>query len=72
VLSLGGLSSNFKDIHATCANVLLEEVGRMEMFLFGEVRPHIAAYCEAFGRFLRAHGDTKPVPGWTLEKDTPR
>lgn len=68
-MTIGPLTSDFSEIHVTCANVLRDEVRRMEEFLFGAVRPHVAEYCEAFRAFLKKFGDNKPVSGWDPQRD---
>jgi hypothetical protein len=52
VIRVGGVDVDFVGVHVTCANVLGDEVGRMEESLFGRVRPAVAPYAEAFRRFL--------------------
>lgn len=43
---------DFDGTHPTCANVLCTELTRMDRFLFGEVRPEVVRYIDAFRSFL--------------------
>lgn len=51
-LEMNGISVDFGSTDWTCANVLRQELERMELFLFGLVRPHVVAYLDAFFGFL--------------------
>ena len=51
-LVIDGRSIDFTEVHRTCANVLESELGRMDAFLFGEVRPEVRAYVGAFRDFI--------------------
>jgi hypothetical protein len=44
--------ADFAKTHVTCANVLRKELTRMEIFLFGVVRPEVLQYIDAFEEFL--------------------
>ena len=52
LLEIDGRSVDFKATHPTCANVLRMELARMDEFLFGEVRPEVVRYVDAFWTFL--------------------
>jgi hypothetical protein len=72
-IEIDGAVADFSDTHATCANVLRREVIPMERFLFGELRPEVARYAEAFERFLIKHGKSHSIHSpdgavlWSLE-----
>ncbi len=52
LLEIDGRIVDFKATHPTCANVLRNELTRMDEFLFGEVRPEVVRYVDAFWSFL--------------------
>ena len=57
VISVGGHAASFLGTHVTCANVLRDELARMEGSLFGGVRPAVTLFEAAFRAFLEAYGD---------------
>ena len=60
-LSVDGSVAEFADTHVTCANVLREQLLPMENFLFGQLRPEVVEYTDAFERFLWRHGRSNPI-----------
>ena len=60
-LNVAGAVADFGSTHVTCADVLRGEVLRMERFIFGEPRPSVLAYLDAFERFLWRHGRSDPI-----------
>jgi hypothetical protein len=61
ILEVDQLPADFSTVHVTSSNVLRAELERMEVFLFGAVRPAVAAYLASFERFLRRHGDSQTL-----------
>jgi hypothetical protein len=57
--------AEFAETHVTCANVLRDQILPMEHFLFGQARPEVLAYVDAFERFLWRYGRSDPI----LDKD---
>lgn len=53
--------ADFRTTHASCANVLRDELSAMENFLFGSMRPDASAYLDAFDRFAHRFGDTSEI-----------
>lgn len=51
-LKLDDFEGDFSQVDPTCANVLGVQLEQMDSMLFGEYRPHVRAYVEAFGSFL--------------------
>ena len=51
-LEIDGRVVDFTGTHPTCANVLRSELSRMDAFLFGEIRPEVVQYIDAFRSFL--------------------
>lgn len=47
-----GFEDDFAGVDPTCANVLRDELSRMDAFLLGRVRPHVSAYVDSFQAFL--------------------
>lgn len=47
-----GFQDDFSGVDPTCANVLRDELGNMERFLFGGPRRHVVQYCDSFQAFL--------------------
>ena len=64
-LRVNNLVAEFSNTHVTCANVLRRQLLLMEHFLFGQPRPELLAYVDAFERFLWRHGRSDPI----FEKD---
>ena len=64
-LRVDELVAEFAETHVTCANVLREQLLPMERFLFGQLRPEVLAYANAFERFLWRYGQSEPI----VEKD---
>lgn len=62
-LEIDGRVVDFTGTHPTCANVLRSELSRMDAFLFGEVRPEVVQYIDAFWAFLDAISDTENAEG---------
>lgn len=60
-LEVGDFGVDFFDVHPTCANVLRDELERMETFLFGACRPIVREFVDAFAGFLERFGDARPV-----------
>lgn len=64
-LSIGDYTVDFAKVEPTCANVLRNDVTRMETALFGQVRPEAGAYVEGFADFLTrcgARASAAPTP----------
>lgn len=59
-LVLDGRTVDFSGTEHGAANVLRDEVERMDSFLYGEVRAEVAEYLDEFRSFLLRHG--KPDP----------
>lgn len=55
-LAIDGRPVEFGHTHASCADVLRQELERMEAALFGEMRPEVERYLQAFAEFLDRHG----------------
>ncbi len=58
ILRVGSYQADFSDADPTCANVLRDELYRMEDVLFGGARPAIKQYINAFEEFLKKYGQT--------------
>jgi hypothetical protein len=56
-----GFSESFRDVDPTCANVLRAELERMDRFLHGTCRSHVARYVDAFQAFLSRASSAAPV-----------
>lgn len=56
VLAVDSYRADFTGTDRTCANVLRDELERMEVFLHGRVRPEVRAFVAAFDAFLERHG----------------
>jgi hypothetical protein len=54
ILRMDGRDLDYAVTHHTCANVLQQDLERMDRFFFGEVRDVIQSYVGAFRRFLQA------------------
>lgn len=54
-LEVDGYTADFSGTDPTCANVLRDELTRMEVFLHGRVRPEVSGFVEAFAGFLERH-----------------
>ena len=52
VIEIDGLRASFAGTDPTCANILESELGRMERFLVGRVRPEVEAFVCGFRAFL--------------------
>ena len=52
ILSVGHYHTDFAGTDPTCANVLRDELCRMEMMLYGKNRPEVERYIDAFSLFL--------------------
>lgn len=65
VLEIDGYRADFAGTDPTCANVLRDELGRMESFLVGSMRPPVAEFVAAFAAFLQRHaqGHARVGPG---------
>jgi hypothetical protein len=55
-LSVGDYKADFSKVEPTCANVLRNDVHRLETSLFGHVRPEASAFVEGFADFLNRCG----------------
>lgn len=55
VLEVDGYRADFAGTDPTCANVLRDELARMEVFLTGSVRPEVREFVSAFAAFLQRH-----------------
>lgn len=55
VLEVDGYRADFAGTDPTCANVLRDELTRMEVFLTGQVRPEVREFVSAFALFLQRH-----------------
>jgi hypothetical protein len=62
-LEIDGYRADFADTDPTCANVLRDELTRMEVFLHGSVRPEVGEFVEAFAEFLRRHAGPGDAEG---------
>jgi hypothetical protein len=51
-VAVGDTVADFGDVHPTCANVLREEVIKMEGALFTKCRPETQVYLKVFAQFL--------------------
>lgn len=51
-IEVDGQNVDFRNTHPTCANVLDEELTRMDSFLFGTLRPEVRDFIESFRVFL--------------------
>lgn len=58
-LVVGDFRVDFRGVHVTCANVLRDEVRRMEAAVAGASRPEVEDYLAAFRLFLTRHGDVR-------------
>jgi len=56
ILTFHGREVDLSQEHVTCANVLEEDVTRMEEFLFGECREKVIAFVRSFRKFLHSYG----------------
>lgn len=56
ILIVGNYRTDFADTDPTCANVLRDELHRMEMMLYNQVRPEVDRYISAFSMFLLGRG----------------
>lgn len=72
LLQVGECATDFAGTDPTCANVLRDELTRMEQFLHGHCRPEVIAYVNAFESFLgRSHhpqGGSQPAVDDTQER----
>lgn len=59
ILTVDDRAINFADTRVTCANVLRDELERMEGALFGSVRGETTEFIDAFARFLAQFGDSE-------------
>jgi hypothetical protein len=71
-LKVGNAAAEFSDVHVTCANVLRDELGRMEIALFGQCRPEVAEYVDTFERYLQRFGNTRSLTSGLLRKSRQR
>ena len=55
-LKTRGHEVDFNGVDKTCANVLRDDLTRMEGALFGEPREHVLGYIDSFQRFLERWG----------------
>lgn len=53
ILKVGNCRTDFLGTDPTCANVLREELHRMEIILHGATRPEVERYIDAFSIFLK-------------------
>jgi len=53
ILNVGNYIIDFAGTDPTCANVLRDELERMELVLHGQTRPKVMQYLEAFSKFLK-------------------
>lgn len=58
VLNVNDYEVDFAGTDPTCANVLRTELTRMEQALFGQARPEVLEYVNAFEAFLARHSDS--------------
>ncbi len=56
VLHVEGVDVDFSDTHPTCANVLENELLRLDQHLLGEVRPSTERFLAATRSFLDRFG----------------
>lgn len=56
IIAVCGCEADFADTDVTCANVLRDELYRMEEALVGNVRSEVKAYVDAFEAFLLRQG----------------
>jgi len=63
VLEVDRLPADFTGVHASCANVLREELVAMERALFGAPRPEAVRYVDAFAGFLARFGSVERILG---------
>lgn len=52
ILKVGNYRANFAGTDPTCANVLRNELERLELVLHGPIRPEVERYLNAFSKFL--------------------
>lgn len=60
-LKVDNWTADFSNTHVTCANVLRKEIIPMEKFLFGNARPIVTEYIEAFERYLLKNGRSETL-----------
>ena len=61
VLHVDQYPADFRLTHASCGNVLRNELMAMEGFLFGAIRPEVSQYLDAFDRFVHRCGDATEI-----------
>lgn len=59
LLSVDGRTTDFSQVHVTCANVLRDNLVKMETALSGGCRSEVMEYIEAYHLFLCKYGDAR-------------
>jgi hypothetical protein len=62
LLTVRNYQVDFTGTDSTCANVLRNELTRMEQTLFGQARPEVMEYVDAFEQFLHRLGEPAGEP----------
>jgi hypothetical protein len=61
VLNIDSRMAPFQRVHASCVNVLRNELFAMDAFLFGRAQDDTKDYLDAFARFLLKFGDVSEI-----------